>query len=88
MRADLIQSQKTMKVSDEALQNKIIEAMSQVRGMPPAGIRVNVKNGTVILQGVVGDSVVLSNATRAIRWIPGIQKLDNRLMTADMLAFD
>jgi cytochrome c5/predicted metal-dependent hydrolase len=88
MRADLIKSQKSIKVSDELLQKNIVAALSQVKGMPPAGIRINVKNGSVILQGVVGDAVVLNHATQAVRWISGIQKLDNRLMTADMLAFD
>jgi len=88
MRTDLQKYQRETKLGDEELQKNILKNLSLVKGMPAAGIRVGVQNGHVAIQGVVGDSEVLGRAFSAVRWLPGIQKLDNRLMTAEMMAFD
>ena len=88
MRSDLQRLQRSTKLADDELQKKVLHHLSQVKGMPQAGIRVAVQSGNVAIHGVVGDSTVLERAFSAIRWIPGIQKLDNRLMTAEMMAFD
>ncbi len=88
MRTDLQRFQRATKSADDELQNNILNRLSQVKGMPPAGIRVAVQSGNVTIHGVVGDSEILKRAFSAIRWIPGIQQLDNRLMTAEMIAFD
>ena len=88
MRADLQKIQRSSKLSDVELQQNILNTLSKVNGMPPAGIRVAVKNGNAVINGVVGDDAVLDRAFKSIRWLPGLQKLDNRLITAEMMAFD
>lgn len=80
--------QKSSKVTDANLQKNILTELSKISGMPSSGIRVNVKNGYVVINGVVGDGEVLERAWQAVRWLPGLQKIDNRLMTAEMMAFD
>lgn len=88
MRADLQKIQRTSKLSDVELQQNILNTLSKVNGMPPDGICVAVKNGNAVINGVVGDDAVLDRAFKSIRWLPGLQKLDNRLITAEMMAFD
>ena len=88
MKADLQKIQRSVKLSDDEIQKNILNALSKVNGMPPAGIRVAVKNGNAVINGVVGDDAVLDRAFKSIRWLPGLQKLDNRLITAEMMAFD
>ena len=88
LRSTLENRRQSIKISDEEITQQITLNLSNIQGMPPSGIRVNTKNGHVMIAGVVGSNEIVNKIWQSIRWMPGIKTFDNRLMTAEMLAFD
>jgi cytochrome c5 len=88
LRTSLEANRASIKVSDDEITQSVTNTLAKLQGMPPSGIRVNTKDGRVTISGVVGSNEMVSKVWQAIRWIPGISSFDNRLMTAEMLAFD
>ena len=88
LRSTLENRRQSIKISDEEITQQITLTLSNIQGMPPSGIRVNTKNGHVMIAGVVGSNEIVNKIWQSIRWMPGIKTFDNRLMTAEMLAFD
>jgi cytochrome c5 len=88
LRSSLELLRQTQNLTDEEIMNQVNATLANVKGMPPSGIRVNSKNGTLSIAGVVGSNTIIDQIWRSIRWIPGIKVIDNRLMTSEMLAFD
>ena len=74
--------------ADADLLRQIQQRLSQVAGMPAAGIKLSARDGAVVVAGMVRDAQLARQAYTAIRWTPGLRSLDNRLMPAEILLFD
>ena len=74
--------------ADAELLRQIQQRLSQVAGMPAAGIKLSARDGAVVVAGMVRDAQLARQAYTAIRWTPGLRSLDNRLMPAEILLFD
>ena len=74
--------------ADAELLRQIQQRLSQVAGMPAAGIKLSARDGAVVVAGMVRDAQLARPAYTAIRWTPGLRSLDNRLMPAEILLFD
>ena len=74
--------------ADADLLRQIQQRLSQVAGMPAAGIKLSARDGAVVVAGMVRDAQLARQAYNAIRWTPGLRSLDNRLMPAEILLFD
>jgi cytochrome c5 len=53
-----------------------------------ATTRVESRNGVVAMIGIVEDAEVARLAYDAVKRIPGIQKIDNRLMSGHQMGWD
>lgn len=78
----------TQRRADAELLRQIQQRLSQVAGMPAAGIKLSARDGAVVVAGMVRDAQLARQAYNAIRWTPGLRSLDNRLMPAEILLFD
>ena len=74
--------------ADAELLRQIQQRLSQIAGMPAAGIKLSARDGAVVVAGMVRDAQLARQAYTAIRWTPGLRSLDNRLMPAEILLFD
>jgi osmotically-inducible protein OsmY len=86
--ATLEQERMAVRADDRALVAAVREAIAGVKGMDSRRIKVEAANGIVALIGFVEDAATALRAYDAIKRIPGIQKIDNRLVSGHQLSFD
>jgi osmotically-inducible protein OsmY len=63
-------------------------ALRALPDFPQDGIKVEATSGAVTMSGVVPGAADARRAYLAIRRIPGIKKLDNRLVSGELLGWD
>ena len=86
--ATLEKERTAVRVDDRALVAAVRAVIARVKGMDPRRIKVEASNGTVVLIGFVEDTATALRAYDAIKRVPGIQKIDTRLVSAHQLSFD
>lgn len=77
-----------IKVEDAAIDAAVRKALAGVRGIDFQYASVDVRGGTVILRGIVSHALLALQAGDAIKRIPGIQRIDNRLVSGDQIGWD
>lgn len=75
-------------VDDASLMKDVRAALSKVPGVSLTSTKIEVDHGAVAIIGMVSTAEVARQAYAAIRRIAGIKKIDNRLVSAEMLSFD
>jgi cytochrome c5 len=73
---------------DALAPNAAIEAHANELIVRGTGVRVSGEGGAVRLLGVVANGAALQRAEAAVKAIPGVRSVDNRLITGGMLEFD
>jgi len=74
-------------VDDAALVAQVRAALARVPEMP-ANVKVEAVGGVVTMSAVVKDAEVARQGHAAVRRIPGIRKIDDRLVSGHMLSWD
>jgi len=73
---------------DESLVRAVRAALERVNGVSLSSTKIEADHGTVTMVGMVANAEVARQAYVAIKRIPGIKKIDNRLISAEQLSFD
>lgn len=75
-------------VDDAQLAATIRSALSALPGFPEKEVKIESASGAIVITGVVPHAVDARRAWLAVRRIAGIKKLDNRLVSGELLAWD
>lgn len=73
---------------DAALAASARAALAGVRGLSLGGLKIDARAGVVTLIGMVEDGDTARRAGEALRRLPGMKQLDNRLVPGTLLDFD
>jgi cytochrome c5 len=73
---------------DESLVRAVRAALERVNGLTVSSTKVEADHGTVAMIGMVSNAEVARRAYIAVKRIPGIKKIDNRLVSVEQLSFD
>jgi osmotically-inducible protein OsmY len=71
-------------MSDQALENAVMQALSENRLIHPDEIAVQAIDGTVILRGTVGSPVQQVEAARTARHVVGVESVEDQLRVRPM----
>lgn len=77
-----------VRVDDATLALQVVAALRAVPDMPAQGIRVEVTDGAVAVAGIVRNAALARRGYLAIRRIPGIRSIDNRLISGEVMGWD
>lgn len=77
-----------MRIDDAAIDAAVRKVLAGIREIDPQYASVEVRNGIVVLKGIVSHAVVALRAGDAVKRIPGIQRIDNRLVSGDQIGWD
>lgn len=77
-----------VRVDDQALVAAVRAAIAKVRGVDIVNTKVEAANGVVAMIGIVEEAVTATRAYDAVKRIPGIQKIDNRLVSGHQIGWD
>lgn len=88
LEAQLERERAAVAVDDAQLIANIRAALGTLPGFPEKEIRVESVSGAVVISGVVAKAEDARRAWLAVRRIAGIRKLDNRLVSGELLAWD
>lgn len=86
--ATLERERMAVRVDDGALIAAVRAALAGVKGLDLVHTKLQVANGVVAIIGVVEDAATAIRAQDAIKRIPGIQKIDNRLVSGHQIGWD
>jgi len=88
LEAALLAERTAARVDDATLAANARTALGRVKGLPLGNLKVEARDGVVTLVGVVEESHLARSAADALHRLPGLQRLDNRLVPGAMLDFD
>ena len=77
-----------VQVDDSTLEIAVRGALAKVKGVDFQYAKVEVKAGVVVITGIVGHASVAVQAQDAVKRIPGVKKIDNRLVSGDQIGWD
>ena len=77
-----------VRVDDQALVAAVRAAIGKVKGVDIDNTKVEATNGVVAMIGIVEDAATATRAYDAVKRIPGIQKIDNRLVSGHQIGWD
>ncbi len=86
--AVLAKERTAVRVDDAAIETSVRKALAGIREIDPQYANVEVRNGIVVLKGIVSHAVVALRAGDAVKRVPGIQRIDNRLVSGDQIGWD
>lgn len=88
--AETLLEQERIAVSmDDAMLNTAVrKALSGVKGIDPDGLKIEVTAGGLVMSGVVGHASMAVRAQDAVKRVPGIKTISNRLVSADQMGWD
>lgn len=76
------------RVDDATLALQVAAALRAVPEMPEHGIKIEAANGAVVIAGIVKNADLARRGYLAIRRIPGIRSIDNRLISGEVIGWD
>jgi len=85
--AALERERAAVEVDDATLAANVRAALAKVKGMP-SGVKVEVSSGVVVVTAMVDDAEVARRGFAAIKRIKGIKKIDDRMISAQLLSWD
>ncbi len=77
-----------IRVEDAVIDAAVRKALAGVRGIDFQYAGVEVRDGTVVLKGIVSHALLALQAGDAIKRISGIRRIDNRLVSGDQIGWD
>jgi len=86
--AVLARERASRRVDDAAIGIAVRKALAGIREIDPQYAQVEVRDGVVVLKGIVSHALVALRAGDAIKRIGGIQHIDNRLVSGDQIGWD
>ena len=84
----LEQERKAVKVEDGIIANSVRTALARVKGIDLAHTKIAVASGVVSITGIVEEPHTAIAAHDAVKRIPGVQKIDNRLVSGHQMGWD
>jgi len=75
-------------IDDAALEAAVRKSLSAIKGVDFQYVKIAVRSGAVVLTGIVGHADIAIRAGDALKRIPGIRKIDNRLVSGDQIGWD
>jgi len=84
----LEQERKAVKVEDRIIANSVRAALARIKGIDLANTKVEVANGVVSITGIVEEPVTAVQAHDGVKRIPGVQRIDNRLVSGHQMGWD
>ncbi|MGH8619899.1 MAG: c-type cytochrome [Burkholderiales bacterium] len=85
--AALLAARAAVVVDDATLAVAVAQALAQTKGIP-AGIKAGAAAGVVTLTGAIDSGEEARLAEAVVRRVPGVQRIDNRLISKHALGFD
>jgi hyperosmotically inducible periplasmic protein len=73
------QATQATKAADRALQKRVVQALSTIRGLRAMGITVRARNGAVTLEGWVPEQAQIELAGKTAQGVNGVTSVDNAL---------
>jgi len=86
--AALASERAAVQVDDSTLEIAVRSALAKVKGVDFQYTKVEVRAGVVAIIGIVGHASVAVQAQDAVKRIPGVKKIDNRLVSGDQIGWD
>jgi cytochrome c5 len=86
--AALERERRAVTADDYTLVTAIRAALKGLKGVDPQYVKIESSNGLVVLTGIVDEAADALRAQNAVKRIPGIQKLDNRLVSGHQIGWD
>lgn len=86
--AVLAKERAAVRVDDAAIETAVRKALAGIREIDPQYANVEVRNGVVVLKGIVSHALVALRAGDAVKRIPGIRHIENRLVSGDQIGWD
>jgi osmotically-inducible protein OsmY len=63
-------------------------ALAKVSGIDLQSMRIESQRGVVSIIGIVSTPEIVRRAHSAVKRLPGIQKIDNRLVSGEQMGWD
>jgi len=86
--ATLEKERAATRADDAAIEAAVRKALAGIREIDPQYAGVEVRDGNVVLKGIVSHAVLALRAGDAVKRIAGIRRIDNRLVSGDQIGWD
>ena len=86
--AALERERRAVRADDYTLVAAVYGALKSVKGVDPQYVKVESSGGVVVLTGIVDQASDALRVQDAVKRIPGIQQLDNRLVSGHQIGWD
>ena len=86
--ATLERERAAVMVPDESLVQAVRASLAKVRGVDLANTRVEAERGVVAMVGIVEDAEIARQAQDFVKRIPGVKRIDNRLISGHQMGWD
>jgi cytochrome c5 len=77
-----------VRADDAALTAAVRTALANVSGIDLQSTKVDARRGVVSIVGIVSTPEIVRRAHVAVKRIPGVQKIDNRLVSGEQMGWD
>jgi len=84
----LEQERKSVRVDDRQIAAAVREVLGRVKGIDLVNTKVEVANGVVSMIGIVEEPLTALQAHDGVKRIPGVQRIDNRLVSGHQMGWD
>lgn len=73
---------------DPALVSAVRAALAKVQGIDLSSTKIEAEGGTVSIIGIVSTAEIVRRAHAVVKRVPGIKKIDNRLVSGEQMGWD
>lgn len=84
----LEQERKAVKVEDRIIAASVRAALARVKGVDLANTKIQVVDGVVSITGIVEEPLSAVQAHDGVKRVPGVQRIDNRLVSGHQMGWD
>ena len=86
--ATLERERMAVNVDDATLVREVRSALGKVAGVDMESTKVEAEQGVVAIVGIVSSAEIVRQAYGAVKRIPGIKKIDSRLVSGEQMGWD
>ena len=84
----LEQERKAVRVDDRQIAAAVREVLGRVKGIDLTNTKIAVATGVVSIVGIVEEPLTAVQAHDGVKRIPGVQRIDNRLVSGHQIGWD
>jgi cytochrome c5 len=84
----LEQERAAVTVDDAELAVAVRKALSTVKGIDFEYVKIEIAAGSLVMTGIVGHAGVAIQAQDAVKRVPGVKSIRNRLVSGDQISWD